>query len=74
MWYMWERKKHVNKQMWQINVEKCQKIARKAETSFYVWNLKKKERYNLTYLQKNSIRVTDIEYKLTLPGDTWEEG
>ena len=35
---------------------------------------KKKDRYNLTYLQKNSSRVTDIEYKLTLPGDTWEEG
>ena len=40
----------------------------------YVESKKKKKRYKLTYLQKNSSRVTDVEYKLTLPGDTWGEG
>ena len=34
---------------------------------------KKKKRYKLTYLQ-NSSRVTDVEYKLLLPGDKWGEG
>ena len=34
---------------------------------------KKKKWYKLNYLH-NSSRVTDVEYKLTLPGDKWGEG
>lgn len=33
----------------------------------YVGSKKKKKRYKLIYLQ-NSSRVTDVEYKLILPG------
>lgn len=63
MWCLWERKKHVNKHMRQINVEKMPKGSKEGTDKLLYVGSKKKKRYKLIYLQ-NSSRVADVEDKL----------